>query len=89
MSKDIEDLALLFDISNDSSLDSSNRVYEDDSVIENCSKSKDFFEMFGSRKRKKNVVRSRPIRPRSCKKKKDISFPTKMVHKPARLEFDE
>ena len=45
--------------------------------------------MFGSKKRKKSVIRTRPISPRSYKKEKDLTFTTKEVSKPARLEFDE
>ena len=89
LSKDIEDLALFSDISDDFSSDSFDGDYEDNSVIEDSPESRDFFEMFGSRKRKKNVVRSRPFRPRICKKEKDLPFATKVVPKPVGLKFDE
>ena len=59
--KNIEDLAHFSDISNDSSLDSFDGVYEDDSVIQDSLESRDFFKMFGSRKRKKSIVRSTQV----------------------------
>ena len=63
--------------------------YEDDSVIEDSPESRDIFEMFESRKRKKSVVRSRLFRSRTYEKEKDLPFATKVVPKPTRMEFDE
>ena len=41
------------------------------------------------KKRKQNVICSRPIRLRSCKKKEDYPFATELVPKPMRLGFEE
>ena len=66
-----------------------NVAQEKDSVIEDSLKSFSYFEIFGSKKRKRNIVRKRFFRPRSCKKKEDFPFATRVVSEPVRLEFDE
>ncbi|KAF3443082.1 hypothetical protein FNV43_RR17003 [Rhamnella rubrinervis] len=38
---------------------------EDSSVIEDFPERKEFFRRFGNKKRKRNVIRSRPFRPRT------------------------
>ena len=73
----------------DEPLDEGNKVQEDNSLIEDSPESRVFFERFGHKKRKKNVIRSRPIRPRSFKKKEDYPFATELVPKPMRLGFEE
>ncbi|KAF3453192.1 hypothetical protein FNV43_RR03630 [Rhamnella rubrinervis] len=96
LNKDIEDLAPFSDISDISSSDSSDeeceqeiKVHEDNEMIEDSPECKSYFEEFGSIKRKRNVIRSRPIRPRSCKKEKDLPFASKMVVKPLELVIEE
>ena len=66
-----------------------NGPQEEDSVIEDSPENREYFEMFGSKKRKRNVVCRRPFRPRSCKKEEVFPFATKVVPEPVRLEFDE
>lgn len=58
-------------------------------MTEDSLKSKNFFKMHETNKRKKNVVRSRSIMPRSSKREGDFSFSTKVVLKSTRLEYDE
>ena len=65
-----------------------NGAQEEDSVIEDSPESFWYFEIFKSKKRKRNIVRKRPFRPRSCKKKEDFPFATRVVSEPVRLEFD-
>ena len=66
-----------------------NGAQEEDSVIEDSPESFEYFEIFGSKNRKKNIVRKRPFRPRSCKKEKDFPFASRVVFESVRLEFDE
>ena len=66
-----------------------NVAQEEDSLIEDSPESFSYFETFGNKKRKRNIVRKRPLRPRSCKKEKDFPFASRMVCKPVRLELDE
>ena len=66
-----------------------NVAQEEDSVIENSPESFSYFEIFGSKKRKKNIVHKRPFRPRSCKKEEDFPFATRVVSEPVRLELDK
>ena len=66
-----------------------NVAQEEDSVIEDSPKSFSYFEIFRSKKRKRNIVHKRPFRPRSCKKEEDFPFATIVVSEPVRLEFDE
>ena len=66
-----------------------NGAQEEDSVIEDSSESFEYFEIFGSKNRKRNIVRKRPFRPRSCKNEKDFPFAVRVVSKSVRLEFDE
>ncbi|KAF3443636.1 hypothetical protein FNV43_RR13326 [Rhamnella rubrinervis] len=65
------------------------KVYDDNEVIENSLKYKCYFEEFESIKRKRNVIRSRPIRPRSYKKEKDLPFASKVVVEPPELMVKE
>ena len=51
-----------------------NVAQEEDSLIEDSPESFSYFETFGSKKRKRNIVRKRPFRPRSCKKEKGENF---------------
>ena len=66
-----------------------NKAQEEDSMIEDSHESREYFKMFENKKRKRNVVRSRFFRPRSCKKKEVFPFTTKEVLKLVRLEYDE
>ena len=89
MSEKSESVDEKIEILEDELIDEGNKVQEDNSLIEDSPESRIFFERFGNKKRKKNMIRSRPIRPRSCKKKKDYPFATEIVPKPVRLGFDE
>ena len=53
-----------------------NKAQEEDSMIEDSHESREYFKMFENKKRKRNVVRSRFFRPRSCKKKEVFPFTT-------------
>ena len=66
-----------------------NQAQEENSVIEDSPESREYFEMFESKKRKRNVVRCRPFKPRSCKKEEVFPFATKVVLKPVRSKYDE
>ena len=66
-----------------------NVAQEEDSLIEDSPESFSYFETFGSKKRKRNIVRKRPFRPRSCKKEKDFPFAARVVSESIRLEFDK
>ena len=66
-----------------------NQAQKEDSVIKDFPESREYFEMFGSKKRKRNVICSRPSRPRSCKKEEVFPLATKVAPKPVRLEYDE
>ena len=96
MKKNIEDLFSFSDISDDSSSYSSiggcgqgTKVQNDDLVIEDSLKSKNYFEEFRNNKRKRNLIHSRPLRPRSCKKDKELPFASVVVPKPPRLKYDK
>ncbi|KAF3434600.1 hypothetical protein FNV43_RR21685 [Rhamnella rubrinervis] len=62
---------------------------KDSSVIEDSPESREFFRRFGNKKRKRNVIRSRPFRPRTCKQKREIPYITEVVPKPIGLGIDE
>ncbi|KAF3449839.1 hypothetical protein FNV43_RR05918 [Rhamnella rubrinervis] len=62
---------------------------KDSSVIKDSPKSREFFRRFGNKKRKRNVIRSRPYRPRTCKQKREIPYVTEVVPKPKGLGIDE
>ena len=79
MSEKSESVDEEIEILEDEPIDEGNKVQEDNSLIKDSPESRVFFERFENKKRKKNVIRSRPIRPRSCKKKEDYPFATKLV----------
>ena len=89
MSEKSESVDEEIEILEDEPIDEGNKVQEDNSLIEDSPESRVFFERFGNKKRKKNMIRSRLIRPRSCKKKEDYPFATELVPKPMRLGFEE
>ncbi|KAF3443710.1 hypothetical protein FNV43_RR13400 [Rhamnella rubrinervis] len=62
---------------------------KDNSVIEDSPESRKFFRRFGNKKRKRNVIRSRSFRPRTCKQKREISYVTEVIPKPIGLGIDE
>ncbi|KAF3455445.1 hypothetical protein FNV43_RR00072 [Rhamnella rubrinervis] len=64
-------------------------VQQENEVIGDSSECKRYFEEFGNIKRKRNVIRSRPIRPRSCKKEQDLPFASKVVIKPLELVIEK
>ncbi|KAF3443582.1 hypothetical protein FNV43_RR13270 [Rhamnella rubrinervis] len=64
-------------------------VQQENEVIEDSPECKRYFEEFGSIKRKRNMIRPRPIRPRSCKKEQDLPFASKVVIKPLGLVIEE
>ena len=58
-------------------------------MVKDSPESRKSFGMFRSKKRKRNVVCSRPFRPRSYKMGGGFPFASKVVPKPVGLEYDE
>ncbi|KAF3445937.1 hypothetical protein FNV43_RR11114 [Rhamnella rubrinervis] len=65
------------------------KIQQDNEVIEVSPECKSYFEEFGNIKRKRNLICSRPLRPRPCKKEKDLPFDSKVIAKPLELVVEE